>query len=526
MALSNSKLEYQKAMHNKIIITIILIGVFYRLVLTAGGNFLFNMDNARDMVDVREMIVLSKPRLIGPTSAIEGFYNGPFWYYLLAVPFMLSGGDPYASIIMEIVLWAIGGFFLLKLISKWGTWLILPIGIIWVSSNYIVLTNLYAFNPNPVTLLAPLFIYLLVQYLKSGKAVYGIFTWFLAGLFFNFEMNFGIFTPIIITVNVILTKNFKLLKQKWFWLGFTLFVMTLLPQVIFDLRHQHIMAKAILRYLAENSGAEGFNILIRFQGIVSIFYNTFLPTMMNHKTLTWIILGLLFFLGLEFLKKKNKEILVLVSTAFIMVPFFGYLILPVAVNPWHLGGEMAVSLILIAYLFKMLLEGNFFRRVAVVFLAVSIMLSGLLNITNFFMNDFGKVNLDPSLYKNEIAAIDYVYKYANGQNFKVYAYLPSVYDYPYQYLIWWHGLKKFGYLPIDYAYAPNKPQLISNKQYFSATSDSLNQRRNSNLVFLIEEPNYRYTRFGWEGDFVKLPSIEKKMVGPLEIDIRQEVSQY
>ncbi|MBU1031588.1 hypothetical protein KKE03_01545, partial [Patescibacteria group bacterium] len=128
-------------MNNKIIVFILILGIIYRLFLTSGGNFLFNMDNARDMVDVREMVVLGKLRLTGPTSAIEGFYNGPAWYYLLAVPFIISGGDPYASILMEIILWAIGGFFLLKLVKIWSNWLIIPIGAIWVSSNYIVLAN-------------------------------------------------------------------------------------------------------------------------------------------------------------------------------------------------------------------------------------------------------------------------------------------------------------------------------------------------------------------------------------------------
>ena len=60
-------------MNKKVIILIILfLGVVYRLLLTSGGNFLFNMDNARDFVDVREMVELKKLRLTGPSSAIEG----------------------------------------------------------------------------------------------------------------------------------------------------------------------------------------------------------------------------------------------------------------------------------------------------------------------------------------------------------------------------------------------------------------------------------------------------------------------
>src|SRR3989338_5489558 len=124
-----------------------------------------------------------------------------------------------------------------------------PIGILWVASNYVVLTNLYAFNPNPVVLLTPLFVYLLVEYLQKNKGIFIIIAWFLAGLFFNFEMNFGIFMPVIILVSIVLTKNIHFLRQKWFWVGVGAFILTLLPQIIFDLRHEFLMSKAILKYL-------------------------------------------------------------------------------------------------------------------------------------------------------------------------------------------------------------------------------------------------------------------------------------
>lgn len=517
----NFRCGFQKQMSRKVvtaILIILLIGILYRLALTANGNFLFNMDNARDMVDVREMVVLPKLRLIGPTSAIEGFYNGPAWYYLLAIPFLLSGGDPYASILMEISLWAIGGFFLLKLVSKWGSWLVVSIGAIWIASNYIVLTNLYAFNPNPVTLLAPLFLYLLVEYLEKGKAIYGISTWFLAGLFFNFEMNFGIFTPLIILASVILTKNLRLLKQKGFWVGFVFFVLTLLPQIVFDLRHQFIMSRAVLRHLSETGGE--LNILIRFQAIASSFFNTFVPTLMNHKLFSWLILGLSVPAIYGFFKEKKKENLVLVSLIFIFIPFLGYLFLPVTVNPWHLGGEMAVSLILIAYLMKRLMEGSLPSKLASIYLAVSIIIFGLSNIGSFFLKDYGKSNTDQSLYKNEITAIDYVYKYANGGNFKVYTYLPSVYDYPYQYLFWWYGQKKYGYIPGEYVYSPNKPVYIPSQEKFQGRKDDF-----SGLVFLIKESDRIGYRAAWEGDFKNMEFISKEMLGSLEVEIRREVKK-
>ena len=485
--------------------------------MIADGNFLFNMDSARDFVDVREMVELKKLRLTGPTTPIDGLYDGPFWYYFLAIGYVILKGDPYSAVLLQIILWAIGGFFLLKLVKNINIFLTIPIGFVWVASNYIVLANLYSFNPTPVTLLAPLFIYSLVEYLENGKAIYGMLTWILAGLFFNFEMNFGVFTPLIIFLSVVLTNNLKLLRKKWFWLGVGLFIATLLPQVIFDLRHQFIMSKAIFKHLSENSGSN-INLLVRFQSVSISFYNTFVPTLMNQKWLVWLILGLFVAVLIGFLKTRKKEILIIVSLTFITIPFVGYLFLPVAINPWHLGPEMATSLILIAYLLKRLLEGTFPSKIVSVILSVSIIWFAILNIGNSFIHDRRKPNLDPSLFRNEIAAIDYVYQKAGGQNFKVYTYLPSVYDYPYQYLFWWYGKKKYGYIPGEYAYSPNKPQYISNKEKFEGSKDNY-----SGLVFLIKEPDRIRMRQAWENDYKGMKFIAKEMVGSIEIEIRKEL---
>lgn len=502
-----------------ILVSIILaIGILYRLALTANGNFFFNMDNARDMVDVREMIVLGKLRLTGPTSAIEGLFNGPFWYYLLAIPFVLSGGDPYGSIITEIILWAIGGFFLLKLVKDYGSLVVIALGAVWIASNYIVLTNLYAFNPNPVTLLTPLFIYLLVNYLEKKKAFSIITAWFLAGLFFNFEMNFGVFTPLIILSSILLTNNAKLFRDKFFWIGGLVFILTLAPQIIFDIRHQFLMSKAIISFLTQNSHGN-YNFFQRLAVISESFLGVFSATLMNHKNLSLGILILFLPLFGRYIKKKADP-LVLVSTLFISIPFLGYLIIPVTVNAWHLGGSMSASLILVGFLIYQLWRRNFFGKMLSVTLAILLIFYSLSNIANFFIYERGEPSMDPSSLRNEIRAIDYVYQKAGGKNFKVYSYLPSVYDYPYQYLFWWYGQKRYGYIPADYAYSANKPPYIPSQDKFQGRKDNF-----SGLIFLIKEPDRNYTRFGWEGDFIKFnwKTIGKQMVGPLEIEIRREL---
>lgn len=61
---------------------------------------------------------------------------------------------------------------------------------------------------------------------------------------------------------------------------------------------------------------------------------------------------------------------------------------------------------------------------------------------------------DPGLLSNQIKAIDWVYENSENQGFKVYNYTDTFYEYPYQYLFWWYGLKKYGYLPEEYSNFP------------------------------------------------------------------------
>ena len=507
-----------------VIIIILLIGAIFRLSSSSNGNFIFNMDNARDMVDVREMVILKKLRLTGPNSAVEGLFNGPAWYYLLAIPFILSGGDPYASIILEIILWAIGGFFLLKLASRFGKLSLLACGSLWIASNYIVLLNLYAFNPNSVTLLTPLLIFLIDKYVNSKKFIYALSSFFLGGLFFNFEMNAGGFIPLVIFFAVLLSRS-ELLKRKDFWLAILGFIVTLIPQILFDIKHDFIMSSSVIRFLTESRGI-GVNMGQRISTIYQSFYGTLSAILMNQKLLTNITVVLFLIYFVNFLRKKNssQDPLAIICLMFILVPFVGYILLPVQVNAWHLGAPMVAAILLLNIILSCF-KFNFLSSASSFIISALIIFFAFSNLVKFYTYDRFIKSQDPSEFVNEIAAIDYVYKYAGNKNFKVYTYLPSVIDYPYQYLIWWYGLKKFGYLPIDYAYAPNKPPYISNKQHFSASIDSLKKRENSNLVFLIEEPNHNYTRFGWEGDFVKMEKLDLQMVGPIRIDIRKEIKK-
>lgn len=507
---------------NYLIFSILLIGILLKLFLTSSGNFIFHMDVARDFIDVREMVVLKNLRLIGPTSAIAGLFSGPLWYYLLSIPFLISLGNPYAGVIMMIIFWTIGGYFLLKIVSRFGTFPMLFAGSIWIGSNYINLATSYSFHPNMITFLTPVFIYCLEKYLKTKKLKYSILTFGLGGLFFQFEMNFGIFIPFIVLMSLLLTKNILLLKSRSFWLGFLFFGLTFIPQILFDLKHNFLMLNSVQNYLTDDRNQK-FVLLHRITTIAKSFYDVILPTFQNSKILTNLILTLLplsIFIN-TYKTKSTDRVNLSIMLAILMVPFIGYILLPVNVNPWHLGGVSATLIILSGFIFHQIWQYKLAGKLTAAVLLVLALISFINNI-NEFIQARAKPNPDQSSIVNEIAAIDYVYQYAKGKNFKVYAYLPSVYDYPYQYLFWWYGLKKYGYLPKDYAYLPNKPEYIRNKYAFQ-TGDYPDD---SSLIFLIKEPDDLSRRELWENNFKHLPLISSDKVGPIEIEIKQDLTDY
>lgn len=504
-----------------LIAALIIFGMFYKLNWTSGGNFIFNMDNARDMVDVREVVVLNKLRLIGPTSGIEGFFNGPGWYYLLSVPFVITSGNPYSGIVLMIVLWAIGGFFLMKLLNRFGVLVVLLGGVVWLSSNYVMLATLYTYNPNPVVLLTPLLIYFLDKYLSKNSFFYGAGVWILAGLFFNFEMAFGVFVPVIIIAATLISGKKNYLKTRNFWLSFSFFILLLLPQIFFELRHNFFMTKSVLNYL--NKGVNsGTSIVTRLENARGTYLGVLSGTMMNWDFLSRITV-IIWIVGIiKFIKDQTfrKDSLFLITILFLMIPPIFHILIPIKVMPWHLGGTMAAAIIFLGLMLgKLAGKASSGKMVSVIFSVVVIIYAiNNLEIPKNILSQ--KVSQDAAVFANEIKAVDYVYRQAKGKNFRVYVYLPSVIDYPYQYLFWWHGRNKYGFVPVDYAYLPGKPEYIKDKEKLSMGGKSPDD---SGLTFLIKQPDDIGQRHLWENSFKHLPLLNLEKVGPLIIETRQQM---
>lgn len=502
----------------KLIILILLVGVIFRLIISHGGNFIFNIDNGRDMVDVREMVVLHHPRLIGQTTSIDGVFYGPAWYYLLAVPFVISGGDPYASIILEIILWAVGGYFLLWMVNKfYGKVALVVVSCIWLASNFILLGSQYAFNPNPILFLTPFLIYSIWRYLETKKWWFNCIAWLLAGLFLHFEVTVGLFTPLVILGSILWTRKWSLFKEKAFYLGLLIFFLTLTPQIIFELRHNFFMTKSLLAYKSTSHSGVSTVFSERAPAILRSFYDTLLPTLMNFKIFVDVMLFIFaVVMGGLIMNKRSLDLVTKIALLVTIIPLVGLIPLKVDLLRWYLNASLIGGVILIGWSVSQLTKFGWGKIVAII-LTGMVFTYTLSNMYGYIKASDGRV-VGNSHLVTELKAVDYTYRVAGGKNFKVYIYIPSVYDWPYQYLYWWWGLKKYGYVPEEYAYAPGKPPIVNEKRKL----DTGSHPASSGLIFLIKEADQIGQRHLWENQFKDLELIKSETVGPLIIETRKE----
>ena len=292
----------------KYILSAVLIGIslFFCSWYVLNGDVDFGSDIARDFLLFRE-IDAKQFILIGPKSSVEGLFHGPLWLYLNYPAYLLGGGNPvivgwfWVSLIGEFLI----PFFYIakKLFNEASAILFVLMTVLYMSFHANSFTN-----PVGTMFLIPINFYIFIRYLQTLKFKYLILYIFILGLLIQFEMAIGIpFT--ILSFIYLFAKTYKEKKLKHMF-SFLVILIPLSTFIFFDLRHDFIMFKALLRYISPESGNSikysPINLLIdRFSLMTTqVEFLRFNPNFRN------LIVGaiFIFFLGLGLKDKKYKQI--------------------------------------------------------------------------------------------------------------------------------------------------------------------------------------------------------------------------
>lgn len=445
-------------MRNKGIIFLLLfvvlfIGSWLRLAGIITNSFAFTYDVGRDLLEVHKIAINHHFTLIGQTTGLAGVFYGPWWYYILSIPFIISRGNPQGLalfIALTGICTIILGYFLGKKID--GIFLGVTFFSLISFSPYMVGLSSQIWNPN----IAPILVMVLLFFIfnifgsksireKTSLLVIGL----ILGLLLDIEIVFGA----LFLIGVIIALIF-ILKRKIFNWKFLLFLpgifLILLPRMIFELRHNFLMIKSIIVNPSSTSfltfSLPSFQTIVdRLQFMNNLFTNTLAG---GNRILSLIILSVTTVICIFYYHKANNlekrfinMIIIIFSVFFVGLSIFSHFIFE------HYVVGLPLLYILFLSLSLNLIRKNHLGKILSVVVLVFLLwinLNPIEQLSNL-KNPLWEGNA--AVYRNQIAVIDYIYSNASGKRFNYVTYTPPIYDYTYQYLFSWYGKNKYGYVP-------------------------------------------------------------------------------
>lgn len=216
-------------------------------------------DIARDMFLLEE-ISQKKLVLIGPRSSVGGLFHGPLWSYINYPGYLLGQGNPvmigWYWIFLIIVFLIICYFTAKKMFNKNTAMLSVLMISLYLSFHANAL-----FNPYGAMFLLPLFFFFYIRYLQTQRARYLTYHLLAIGAMFQFQIAIG--APFLI-LSVFFTSIFAIKNHKSKHLLVFLIIPLLLGNfIIFDLRHEFILSRNVVRHLGTSDPSTNLALLVR-----------------------------------------------------------------------------------------------------------------------------------------------------------------------------------------------------------------------------------------------------------------------
>lgn len=488
---------------------ILVVSSVIKVMEVKDGNFPFTMDQGRDMVDMRHMVVTMSPRLVGPTTSINGVLLGPFWYYFNLIPFIATGGSPSAIVYWQIIWYQISVVVLWYVLKKQSQSLAAIVSICLFLMPTGFNTARYFWNANSMPFFTTFFFAAMILAAREKITRNLLLLGIISGLSMQIEAAFGL----LLFPFAFLYLCFDKTKLKQLLVLIIGFGVTLIPQVLFELKHGFIMTKVLLSEFTGKGDMLGEKINMSERLTQRWEHLNLLVLRSSHLPPNWVpyiyLSGLILLISLMALRVKKVSLKTWsMSFFFILFSAIFYLLFPQKLKIWYTLGLSIPLVIFLSSVLNYLLISKFkILKILAVFLVYSTIYYAVKSQTDYTRDVALKPSDDRSNMRNEMAAVDWVYENAQGQGFKVFSYLPSVYDFPYNHLFWWYGNQKYGYQPSETAYLPGQPEYIRDVDKLWTNKKSAN----SDMTFLIIEKDVDMPSRteAWLGNFSKLCTVKE-----------------
>lgn len=437
-----------KAHYIDYILLVIIIGLsaYVRLAPVVTGDFPFLFDHGRDMLEVKRIVIDHKLTLLGPFTGLSGLYQSPLHFYLLAVPFVLTGGNPAGE------LYFLAGLFLVGIGVSYaiGRTLFNPAAGV-ITALFFALTptsvsNTTIFwNPYWIPVLMLPFIYFFYRGLFDSNK-YLPWAGLCAGLIAQCEFAFGcVLVPVFFLLFLFYVPKF--FKNKYVWFTVFAFFITFLPQVAFDLRHDFLMSKSIVHFFSgrNTSLGDALPLSTRVQYRLNELNGVTVSALSQFDLFRLLFLFLMCISAFVLMRSKDSRIkhTLVFFLSFIVVYYVFFVVFPRPAWSYYWIGLPVVYYFLAGFLLSYIFNLN---RSGTLIVSTLLFFWTIATYANFFGHP--EVSRDKAgTFSNMLRVVDAVYDDSKGKPFGAFVYTPPIYSYAYDYLFWWRGRTKYNRTP-------------------------------------------------------------------------------
>lgn len=482
-----------------LVLAIIGLSLGFRLFYVSHFNFAFTIDQAHDILEIRRLAVGHEIVFLGPSTSLNGVYYGPFWFYYNLPAFILGRGDPTVLVYWEIIFYALVVLiFFLYFRKKLPHFAFLFVVLLLLSPRLFGATS-YALNSNT----SPAFILLFITFLYRSLQNINSKSVFILGLLAGICLQIEAFGVLMLPLGIFWLFRYKVKKL---YLYFLAFFLTLIPQILFEIKHNFLMTKVFLSEFSGHGNILGDKINLpqkivdRFQHYIGELGGSF--SFPHYTGLIFLQIIFLYIITRPRSKKENSSsnLLLNLNLSLLLISVLFFLVYPNRLKDWMTINFVIPYLLIFSIGIATIWDTKkFIFRLPVVIILSFAIIGGISFYNSKLIEKLHVRSNDPGSLGNQIDAVDWVYQNAKGDGFKVYDYNPAVYDFNYQYLFWWYGSKTYSYQPISITYQDNVPVYIETLPKYQ-----LNIRQNDQpVIFLIKEgrPGFEEEEAAWRHQF-------------------------
>ena len=399
----------------------------------------FYYDQGRDALVIWDFIHKGRLFLIGPTTGIEGIFRGPWYYWLITPSYWLGRGNPiWPAVFLSLT--TVAAILLLAQMAyvTGGRIAAFTAAIIASFSFQLVVASRWLSNPTPMFLISMLLVYSLFLIIRGKQ-----WAWIAVGGLLGLGMQFGsaaeIFYLPAVLVFTLLHREY-IPSKKLLILSLLVLLISFLPQIVFDLKHDGILSTAIKRFLIQDQSFKiSFWEVLKLRGkfYFDVFSSKLFPTSPDYRQ----IFAALFLLGLVLFSKKlftNRYFLsvflLFISPLLGMVFFQGNKgnVYDYYFTGYYLIFVLAFSVVLANY------AKPWFGKILLVFFLITFLRDNLPIVKRYINSNASSP--DAIIFGTQKQALDWIYSdLGECKKFNSDAYVPPVIPYAYTYLFTWYG---------------------------------------------------------------------------------------